>query len=754
MKALRWALGGMLVALALPATPVAAAPAAAAGPPQTVPALREWTAGTGSYTFGTASRITVDAAYAGRLADEAQVLADDLRDLTGRTVAVVTGSPATGDLHLTLGATVPAEGYTMTVGTALTVRGSDDAGTFYGTRTVLQLLKQSTSVPVGSARDWPTKGERGLMIDQGRKFFTVDWVRKHIRELAYLKLNSFHFHLSDTYGFRLESATHPELTSAAHYSKQDIRDLVALGEKYHIAIVPEIDMPGHMNTTLTAHPELKLKSKSGVVSNDFIDLSMDASYTLIRDVITEYLPLFPGPYWHIGADEYVTDYSQYPQLGTYAKAHYGANATAKDTYYGFVNWTNDIVRAGGKTLRMWNDGIKSGDGTIAPASNITVDFWYNYGLSPQALLDRGHTVANQSWTPTYYVLGGAKPDTRWMYETWTPERFEGNQTTNAPARNLGSSIHVWCDNPNAESEDQIAAGIRLPLRALSQQVWGSPKLVATYAQFTPIADLVGRAPGWPSSGTPGNLALGRPVTASSTETANFPAGYAVDGDQGTRWASGYSDASWIRVDLGSSQPVSRVVLRWEAAYGRAYKIQTSNDDATWTTVNTTTNSDGGVDDLAVTGTGRYIRMQGTTRATTWGYSLFEFEVYGAAGGTYTIATGGKALDNPGSSGTAGTRLITWAAHGGTNQQWKATPQADGTVTLSNGASGLCADVSGTAVVQNPCSGATSQKWRITGAVVATPGGLVLTTASTADNALVSVAADTGAALQRWTLTAV
>ncbi|WP_412542825.1 family 20 glycosylhydrolase [Longispora sp. K20-0274] len=753
MKALRWAVGGILVALAIPATPAAAAAPVAAGPPQTVPALREWTAGTGSYAFGATSRITVDPAYAARLTDEAQVLAGDLLDLTGRTVPVVQGSPAAGDIHLTLGAAVPVEGYTLAVGSNITVAGSDDAGAFYGTRTVLQLLKQSSSVPAGSARDWPTKAERGLMIDQGRKFFTVDWVKKHIKELAYLKLNSFHFHVSDTFGFRLESATHPELTSADHYSKQDIADLVALGAKYHVTIVPEIDMPGHMNTTLTAHPELKLKSKTGAVSNEFIDLSMDASYTLIRDLITEYLPLFPGPYWHIGADEYVSDYSQYPQLGTYAKAHYGANATAKDTYYGFVNWANDIVRAGGKQTRMWNDGIKSGDGTVNPATNILVDFWYNYGLSPQQLLDRGHTVANQSWTPTYYVLGGAKPDTRWMYETWTPDLFQGSQTVNAPARNLGSSIHVWCDSPNAESEDQIAAGIRLPLRGLAQQTWGSPKLVATYAQFTPIADLVGHAPGWPA-GPVGNLALGKPVTASSTETANFPASYAVDGDPGTRWSSGYSDASWIRVDLGTSQPIGRVVLRWEAAYGKAYKIQTSNDDATWTTVNTTTNSDGGVDDLAVAGTGRYVRMQGTTRATTWGYSLYEFEVYGATSTVYTIATGGKALDVPGSTGTAGTQLITWTTHGGTNQQWRSTPQADGTVTLTNGASGQCADVSGANVVQNPCSGAASQKWKINGSVITASNGAVLTTASTADNAKVTVAADTGSALQRWTLTAV
>ncbi|WP_211216368.1 family 20 glycosylhydrolase [Longispora albida] len=733
---------------------IGGAPAqAAAGPPQTIPALQQWTAGTGSYTFGAGSRIVVDPAYNAALAGDAAVFAEDLGALAGRTITVVQGSPAAGDIALTLGGTDTDEGYTMTAGSSVTIKAKTSAGAFYGTRTVLQLLKQGPAIPAGTARDWPVKSERGLMIDQGRKFFTVEWVTKHIRELAYLKLNTFHFHLSDTFGFRLESASHPEVVSAQHYTKAQISELVTLAAKYHITVVPEIDMPGHMNAILASHPELQLDKTNGTRDPYYLDLAEPGAYTLAQDLITEYLPLFPAKYWHVGADEYVTDYNQYPQLLSYARSHYGQNATAKDTYYGFINWVNDLVRARGKTLRMWNDGIKAGDGTIQPASNILVEYWYSYGLTPQQLLDRGHTIANESWTPTYYVLGGAKPDTRWMYETWTPDRFEGGQSVATPARNLGSLIHVWCDSPNAETEDQVAAGIRYPLRGLAQQTWGSPKLVAAYSDFTPIADRIGRAPGWPASGNPGNLALGKPVTVSSTETANFPGSSAVDGDPGTRWSSGYADPSWIRVDLGSAQQISRVVLRWEAAFGRGYKIEVSNDGTTWTPVFTTTTGDGGVDDLAVSGTGRYVRMYGTARGTSWGYSLYEFEVYGGASSTvYQVTTaGGKALDNPASSQTAGTQLITWTAHGGANQQWRFTAQADGSFTLTNGSSGMCADLSGTNVVQNPCTAAASQKWRVANGVITASTGLVLTSASTSDGAKVTVAADTGSALQRWTL---
>jgi|GEM_PF-1439715 len=126
----------------------------------------------------------------------------------------------------------------------------------------------------------------------------------------------------------------------------------------------------------------------------------------------------------------------------------------------------------------------------------------------------------------------------------------------------------------------------------------------------------------------GNLALNKPVTCSPTP--QFPCAQAVDGNLGTRWASAQQiDPQWIYVDLGSTQAIGHVTLRWEAAYGKSYQIQTSNDATNWTTIYSTTTGDGGVDDLTgLTGSGRYVRMNGTVRALTlYGYSLWEFEVY-------------------------------------------------------------------------------------------------------------------------------
>src|SRR6201992_2279131 len=143
------------------------------------------------------------------------------------------------------------------------------------------------------------------------------------------------------------------------------------------------------------------------------------------------------------------------------------------------------------------------------------------------------------------------------------------------------------------------------------------------------------------------LSQGQPATASSTENASFPAAAAVDGNTGTRWSSAFSDPQWLEVDLGSTATVSQVVLQWETAYATAFQVQTSPDRTDWTTIYSTTTGTGGTQTLNVTGTGRYVRMYGTKRATQYGYSLWEFQVYGSAsGGGSCGTTTAAALDHP------------------------------------------------------------------------------------------------------------
>jgi hypothetical protein len=166
------------------------------------------------------------------------------------------------------------------------------------------------------------------------------------------------------------------------------------------------------------------------------------------------------------------------------------------------------------------------------------------------------------------------------------------------------------------------------------------------------------------------LSQGRPATASSTENATFPAAAAVDGNTGTRWSSAFSDPQWIQVDLGASATVTQVTLQWEAAYATAFQIQVSADAATWTSVYATTGGTGGTQTLAVAGTGRYVRVYGTARATPYGYSLWEFQVYGTASGT-GCGAGNAAQGRPATASSTenATFPATAAVDGNTGTRW-------------------------------------------------------------------------------------
>ncbi|MFF0200884.1 discoidin domain-containing protein [Streptomyces sp. NPDC005017] len=158
---------------------------------------------------------------------------------------------------------------------------------------------------------------------------------------------------------------------------------------------------------------------------------------------------------------------------------------------------------------------------------------------------------------------------------------------------------------------------------------------------TLIGTLLALGPTTPAGAAETLLSQGRTATASSTEGASFAASAAVDGNlTGTRWASQWNDNQWFQVDLGQSAAVSRIVLTWEAAYGKAYDIQLSDNGTDWRTVRSVTAGDGGTDDLTVSGTGRYVRLQGITRGTGYGYSLWEFQVYGGGDTVPQLPGGG------------------------------------------------------------------------------------------------------------------
>ena len=182
-----------------------------------------------------------------------------------------------------------------------------------------------------------------------------------------------------------------------------------------------------------------------------------------------------------------------------------------------------------------------------------------------------------------------------------------------------------------------------PSRRAVTAVFGSVVLVATAL----VAGVTAPNTSAASCGTT-NIALHRPTTASSQESASFPAANATDGNQGTRWSSQFSDPQWLEVDLGSTQSICQVVLNWETAFGKAFQIQTSNDNSAWTSIFSTTTGTGGTQTLSVSGSGRYVRMFGTVRGTQWGYSLWEFQVF-ALTSTGSGCTSGSNTPNFGSN---------------------------------------------------------------------------------------------------------
>jgi hexosaminidase len=491
--------------------------------------LRHWAGGTGTFKLTPTSRIAVPHADRKRLLGTARTFAADLRSLTGRRVTVAADGARAhiGDLQLVLRAgdrALGAEGYRLSIGRTLRIAANSPTGAFWGTRTVLQLLRRPGGVPHGFARDWPRYPDRGLMVDNGRKYFTPAWLAREIKRLSYLKLNRLHLHFSDNQGFRIESRSHPEAVSSQYLTRRQARALIALGRRYHVSLVPELDMPGHMQQALTKHPELQLTDVMGQRAADKLDYTKPVARRFARDLIAEYMALFPAREWHMGADEFLSvilpptpaDYARYPQLESYAKARYGPAANAKDGFLGFINEIDALVRAHGKTLRVWNDGLDGGS-AVKLRPDVVVEWWNNpagpgTGPEPQDFVADGHFVLNAGWFPTYYVSGSSetsappRPDMGWAYEDWDVHRFMGAyyashevrepEFTVSPRerRNRGSELHVWNDVPTAETEAQIAAGIAPRLRVIAQKTWMTPLLVRDYADFERLARRVGEAP--------------------------------------------------------------------------------------------------------------------------------------------------------------------------------------------------------------------------------------------------------------------
>ncbi|MFJ2770327.1 family 20 glycosylhydrolase [Streptomyces sp. NPDC087300] len=480
----------VLVLFSSVASPAGAADGGPPRAPRTVPALTDWTPAEGSYHYGPATRLVARDPASRRVA---ATLADDL-DAAGRdAVRITAGRARAGDIVIDVDRkrrALGAEGYELRAGQRLEITGASEAGAFYGTRTLLQLLDRSAEVPAGRTVDVPRYEERGVGVCACYINISLPWLENLVRDMAYRKQNQLLLEL------KVKSEAHPEANSWGYYTKSELRRLVALGEKYHVTIVPEINSPGHMDPWLEKRPDLQLTDSDGTPQPARLDVTKDAAFDYYTSLVDEYAEVFPATSWHMGADEYMlgSDFAKYPHVLEYARKKYGAHATPQDAFIDFVNRVHAYAGTKGKRLRIWNDGL-TGDNTVPVAPGTTVEHWLDVRTKPSTLIAQGHPVMNAAYS-LYLVRGGFHTDTRKLYdERWDPRVFEGERLATGKGV-TGAKISLWPDNGRGETENEVAATMAAPLAHIAQVTWGDPHPDTTYDAFAARAESVGHAPGW------------------------------------------------------------------------------------------------------------------------------------------------------------------------------------------------------------------------------------------------------------------
>ncbi|MGW1610537.1 family 20 glycosylhydrolase [Streptomyces sp. NPDC002285] len=487
----RWRSFGVLAALMLLfAAPV---PALAEGDqevPVTTPALADWTPAPGSYAYGRSTRLVADSASERRVAG---TLAADLDDAGHGRVPVVRGGARPGDIVIDVAparTSLGTEGYQLRADKRLSITAATETGAFYGTRTLLQLLAQGERIPAGRTVDVPRYKERGVGVCACYINISMPWLENLVREMAYHKLNQLLLEL------KVKSEAHPEANTWGYYTKDEIRRLVALGKRYHVEIIPEINSPGHMDPWIENRPDLQLTDSDGNKQPSRLDITRPEAFAYYTSLIDEYAEVFPATSWHMGADEYMlgSDFAKYPQILKYAQDKYGPDATPQDTFIDFVNRVHTYAAAKGRKLRIWNDGL-TGANTVPVTAGTTVEHWLNVAVKPSQLLDQGYPLMNAAYA-LYLVRGGFHSDTKGLYDqSWDPRSFEGEKLASRDGI-TGAKISLWPDNGRGETENEVAVALWPALRHIAQATWGEPHPDAAYAEFTARGTAVGHAPGW------------------------------------------------------------------------------------------------------------------------------------------------------------------------------------------------------------------------------------------------------------------
>lgn len=417
------------------------------------------------------------------------------------------------------------EGYILKVTSKrITIRAQSRAGFFYAVQTILQFLPPeivgskisegiSWTVPVLIIRDIPKYFFRSFMMDSGRQFQTVEYIKRYLDFLAQLKINIFHWHLTEGQGWRIEIKKYPKLTELGSsvaqgeeqqgfYTQEEIKEVVEYARLRCITVVPEIDLPGHSEAALIAYPELTCFKKAPPTvmeySSHLFCGGNESTYTFIENILSEVCDLFPGEYIHLGGDEAPkNDWDSCSVCLAKIKQEGLANSHELQIY--FSTRLATYLQQREKKCILWGDVIENG-GPRMP-DNVII-YWWNYRKKLDATYKAAMAMGYPIICGTNYYTYLNFPITPWSRykEDRTfdlRQAYEGNPSDilQPPKFVIGVGACLWTDwNVKMRMIDQR---VFPRLLVLSEQMWSSkekipfPEYYEKVKLFYPRLDALG-----------------------------------------------------------------------------------------------------------------------------------------------------------------------------------------------------------------------------------------------------------------------
>lgn len=487
--------------------------------PFVIPELKTWEAGKGAMTVSGTMRIAVPSGDEGLLRI-AGMLAEDWETMFGYLPGIVTEKGAEGDIVLEIKKDKrldrlsggSAESYSIGITDRVRLSAATARGVFWGTQTILQIADRSipggahdiaVSLPCGKILDWPDYGLRGFMMDCGRKYIPMSYLRKLTRIMAYYKMNTLQVHLNDngfkqyfggdwdrTYAaFRLECDTYPGLTARdGHYTKEEFIGFQEEAAGMFVEIIPEIDVPAH-SLALTRY---MLGIGSEEYGMDHLDLFKPETYEFVDGLFKEYLegedPVFRGPKVHIGTDEY---------------SNKDQNVVEKFRY--FTDHYIRLVESYGKQAVVWGALTHADGETPVKSENVIMNAWYNGYADPRQMVEDGYKLISIPDGLVYIVPAAGYYydylDEQNLYENWTPAHVGDAVFAERDTSILGGMFAVWNDHAgNGISVKDIHDRLFPALQTLSVKMWTGTETAMPYADFDSTRRHVREAPGINFSG--------------------------------------------------------------------------------------------------------------------------------------------------------------------------------------------------------------------------------------------------------------